>query len=70
MLPGMDVLQEHLNKTKITPNNDDFIKHLFFSKGITPKQFNEDYFIPEIINIILTETYLRKKESEAYKRRK
>lgn len=71
-MPGMEVLQRRINKNKnnFVPTNLQLVKHLFFSKGFTPKQFREDFTIPEIIEIVQTEVYLKEKEAKALKKRK
>ena len=64
----MDVLQKKANESQTKPTDLENVEHLFFSKGITPRQFREDYYVPEIISIILTESYNRKRDSENNKK--
>lgn len=68
MLPGLDVLEKTVNKKK-KPDDYFFALHWFTSKGITPKQFKEEYTIPEILGILSAEKYIKEKERKAMRKK-
>jgi hypothetical protein len=70
MLAGMDMLSKKV-RTKhreFTPTDTQLAMYIITSKGITPKQVRTEFTIPEILEFVWTELYLKKKEAEAHKK--
>lgn len=70
MMPGIEALQKSTSKKSKEPDSLSFIYHLLISKGITPKQIRDDFTIPDILDFVRTELYIKEQERKAAKRKR